>query len=301
MEYSNINRQVNKYGSKVFKLSYIWIPMSIFIRYLRITPMMMYITSLQWKIQDQLPYSYRIQSRDHYDNMCSNTWYTILFYYQNIEFLGINLNTLQGLKEFRDIGCMNHLWYLQCDMQIFLLLPFICLIYYYNNKAGIITSLLPTIVCIVIRIHYAIYYNLGYSLFAIEYPTKNGGDLFSDSYIQPWTRMAPYFIGVSTMLTILYINDTHKGYKLSKHVYLALMLLSGFMLLMLVFLPYDDIKNAPAERWSSFMDSFTYVVNRPLWGIALSLLCIALYYKPESLFSIVNHLLSFEFYQPLGM
>ena len=264
--------------------------------------MMMYVTSIEWKVEDQVINGYRVSpDRDVYNNACSNAWYSILLFYQNFKFIGIDLTSMEGLEDFEQFGCMGHLWYLQCDMQMFLLLPFLCLIYHYSKLAGIAASLIPTIVCVGLRIHYAIYYNFGYSMFIPNHLTKNDGDFFSDSYIQPWTRMAPYFIGVTTIFIALYINETRKGYKLSKFVYWFLMLLSGFMLLMLVFIPYDDVKNAPAQRWSTYWDSFTYVVNRPLWGLALSILFVALYYKPHSVQSIVNQLLSFEFYQPLGM
>ena len=264
--------------------------MSILIRYLRITPMMMYVTALNWKINDQLYWSYMDPSRDRYNHDCTHSWYSILLFYQNFTSDTEDMNV-----------CMVHLWYLQCDMQMFLLLPFLCLIYHYYKKIGIITSLLPTIVCIVIRMYYGLYYNLGYSVWLPEHPIKHDANPATYTYNKPWTRMAPYFTGVTTMFVIKYINDKYPELKISsKILYWTLLILSGSMLLLLVFLPSDDTKNEPLHHWSSFWDSFMYVINRPLWGIAITLLFIALYYKPNNIYSITNKLLSFEMYQPIG-
>ena len=263
--------------------------MSVVIRFLRIAPMMMYITALNWKISDQLPWSYNVDSnRDYYDDACSQTWYSILFFYQNLR--------------KHDHDCMGHLWYLQCDMQMFLLLPFLCLIYHYYKKIGIFASLVPTITCIIVRIHFAFYYNFSYlnSAALNPHPIKHDGNFMKDSYTKPWTRMAPYFIGVTTMFVILYINDNFDGYKVSKRLYWILMIIGGLILTLLVFLPYDDMKDAPLYKWTTFEDSFMYVINRPLWGFGLTLLFIALYYKPNNIYSITNKLLSFEMYQAIG-
>ena len=243
--------------------------MSILIRYLRITPMMMYVTALNWKINDQLFWSYMDPDRDRYNHDCTHSWASILFFYQNFTSDAKDHNV-----------CMVQLWYLQCDMQMFLLLPFLCLIYRYNKKIGILASIIPTITCIIIRIYYAQYYNFGYSVWFQSHKLKHGGDVPKYSYNKPWTRMAPYFIGVTTMFVVTYINDNYQGFKISRILYWVLLILSGTILTLMVFLPYDDTKEKPLHYWSSFSDSFLYAIDRPLWGFGITCLFIALYYKP---------------------
>jgi len=108
------------------------------------------------------------------------------------------------------------------------------------------------------------------------------------------------FYGVTTMFVVTYINDNYKEFKISRILYWVLLIISGSILTLMVFLPYDDAKDKPLHYWSSFSDSFMYAIDRPLWGIGITSLFIALYYKPNNIYSITNKLLSFQMYQPLG-
>eukprot|EP01083_Nonionella_stella_P237265 832495_1 len=110
-------RQINKYGNKVIRMSYLWIPLSYLHRFLRIFPMMAFILFVQWFVADQLPYGYRVTSRDINNDLCKDSWYKVLFFYANLE------------KDMTDLGCMGHLWYIQCDMQMFLFLPWVLLLF----------------------------------------------------------------------------------------------------------------------------------------------------------------------------
>eukprot|EP01083_Nonionella_stella_P162183 532198_1 len=81
----SIVRQVTKYGHKAVRFCYLWIPVSYLARILRIVPMMMFITAIQWQIADQLPYGYHVTSRSTNSDACDQNWYKILFFYANLE------------------------------------------------------------------------------------------------------------------------------------------------------------------------------------------------------------------------
>eukprot|EP01084_Bolivina_argentea_P211007 358995_1 len=122
----SIHRKCMKYGNNVFKRSYIWIPLSFVGRYLRIAPIMMYLTAIEWQICDQLSYGYHVTSRDLFRERCDEGYeYLFLFY-----------NNLQDQVDYNQ--CMGELWYIQCDMQMFILLPFIILLFQYKKLYGII-------------------------------------------------------------------------------------------------------------------------------------------------------------------
>ena len=109
----SMHRVLKTYGKKAIKMSYIWIPLSYMNRFLRIFPMMAFVLLINWFIVDQLPYGYNVTSRTANAELCSESWYKVFFFYANLE------------ADQDDLGCMGHLWYIQCDMQMFLFLPFI--------------------------------------------------------------------------------------------------------------------------------------------------------------------------------
>lgn len=291
----SIWRQLSKYkGNKVWRLCYLWIPLSYLSRLLRIVPMMMYTTAIQWQLSDQLSGGYHVTSRDTYTNYCNNDWYKILFFYANLE--------VTSNAETEALACMGHLWYIQCDMQMFLFLPWILLIFAVNKVYGICASFIPILVCIIIRIYYGFHYDFVANQLYPAYPPKNGGSQQNDSYFQPWTRMSVYFIGVMAMLIIITIDNKIKNFKLNKSIYFALMILSGFIMCCLVFWPYEDVKDAPEKRWSLLSNQIYYALGRPAWGVALAIMAFALKYRDNSdgSKSIIKSFLSLEIYQPLG-
>merc|ERR1719242_2764285 len=106
----SVHRAVKKMGDK----PHIYIPMSYLARFLRIAPMMMFVTAIQWTLADQIPYGYHVLQREQNYAVCKDNWYKILFFYAN---LGLSSDSTDS-----NMACMGHLWYIQCDMQMFLLL-----------------------------------------------------------------------------------------------------------------------------------------------------------------------------------
>eukprot|EP01083_Nonionella_stella_P026983 74233_1 len=110
------------------------------------------------------------------------------------------------------------------------------------------------------------------------YQSKYGKMMDTDSYVQPWTRMSVYFIGVATLFIFVMINEKYKKYQLTKKMYFILMLLSGFILLSLMCWPYNDVKDAPKNRWGYTSNSMYYALSRPAWGFGLAFLSVAIRY-----------------------
>lgn len=282
----SIHRQLKKYSlKKAVQTLHVWVPLVYLHRLLRIFPMMAFVMFIQWHIADQLSYGYHVSSREGNAGLCSSTWYQILLFYSN-------------LTELNDLGCMGHLWYVQCDMQMFLLLPWIMILFKWKTLVGIIAAAIPFFVCIGIRFYFAFYYHFGANFLAPAYPAINGGDQ-QQQYFKPWGRMAPYFIGIVTMLSILTLKEYNFEIR-ARWSYLGLVCLSCFIMLCLVFWPYGDVKNAPLERWSLLSNQLYYAFSRPVWGVALSLLSFALVFKYKRLKSMIGSLLALDIYQPLA-
>merc|ERR1712048_957610 len=105
---------------------------------------------------------------------------------------------------------------------------------------GILVSFLPIICCIAIRGYFA-------SVFDFESEEMVDG-LYSDSFIKPWTRMSPYFIGVVTMLLFLKKEEkqTTDGSlitstpKIGKYLYFSSLFSGCCILLCLLSFPHGN-------------------------------------------------------------
>ena len=78
----SLYRNISKIGGgdvrKISRSFYAWIPMSYWTRYLRIVPMMMFVTLIQWKISDQLPSGPHTIARGANNAGCSDSVWRIL-------------------------------------------------------------------------------------------------------------------------------------------------------------------------------------------------------------------------------
>merc|ERR1719361_2640814 len=115
------------------QLWYKWIPSAYFARFLRIVPMMMFATLIQWKISDQLPGGPHTMNRSQNEAACADNWYKVLF---------LSANLWLTKTDSDSEACMGHLWYVQVDWQCYLLLPWLVLIFVKNKKRGITASLI---------------------------------------------------------------------------------------------------------------------------------------------------------------
>merc|ERR1712013_7986 len=111
--------------------------------------------------------------------------------------------------------------------------------------------------------------------------------------------MSPYYIGVFAMLLIITLKD-FKFEIGGRRAFLGLMTFSCFILAALVFWPYEDVKDAPEERWSLASNQVYYALSRPAWGAGLAIMSFALVFKSNLLRSLIGTLLSCEIWQPLG-
>ncbi len=245
----SIVRHMDKYGNSV-KL----IPMFYIIRILRLVPMMMFVTAFQWQISDQLPYGYHVTDRVANKQACAQHWFKILFFYDNLELTSSTV-------------CMGHLWYVQCDMQFFLILPFLVLVFQWKTIWGLCATLVVVLLSMLCRLFLAIVFEPSANI------TLPGNIDAYVGYIFPWSRAAVYFIGAFTMLIVITLQKD-KRFHISENTYFAFMFMAGFILLSLVFWPYSDAKEAPQKRWSVLSNQFYFVLGRPAWYVSIHFILI---------------------------
>eukprot|EP01084_Bolivina_argentea_P295390 508530_1 len=275
----------------------IWtdIPLAYLHRIVRIMPMFAFVIFIEFFISDQLSYGYNTTTRNENYNYCSADWYKMLFMYGNFT---------QILDGNGNINCMGVGWYICADMQMFLLVPWIILIFKHKQIYGLMCSLLLVLICIICRIYLTVYYHFSAHVNVPAYDYINGGQLIhppGNQLWKPWNRMSPYFIAIFTMFLIRIINDRNKNFQIkSSIIYLSMLALSQFIMSCLIFWPYQDTKHLPNNRWPLINHQIYFTLSRPMWGVALSLMSFAFYFKSNEKRSIIQKLLSLPMYQPIG-
>ena len=146
------------------------------------------------------PYSSRLIKGQEY---CAEIWPYEIFYVDNF------------LNKAKEQNCIDWVWYLACDLQYYLISPFLLYLYYHKPKWGIYLILLLIIISFVIQIALSVHYKLSSSV--LKFDTK----YISYYYYRPYNRCNPYFIGLLT--GILYTNwinrEQNIGYKICKYIY----------------------------------------------------------------------------------
>lgn len=290
---------IYKLIKKKYKLIqfYIFVPLLYVIRYLRLAPIMIYVTLLNWKIIDQLPYSYHVISRDTYSNYCSQAWYKIFFLYANLD------------SDTATSDCMGQLWYVQCDYQMFLALPFVIMIFVYKPILGIGSAALLFIACCVCRTYEAFYYHFAANIIYPSIKPLHNANVSTIEYTTPWDRMGPYWAGVLLAFLFILINENEKNknkkFQLTYCHYWFLQLIAAFILLCVAFWPYQDVVDAPSNRWGLHSNVIYNGLSCPAWGVGLSIFAFALRFMNTNLHdaqnvSLIKYLLSMSFYQPLA-
>ena len=74
-----------------------------------------------------------------------------------------------------------------------------------------------------------------------------------------------YACGGTLAFFMVIIDEKVKDFKLKKWQYFLLMVLSGFIFLSLVLWPFDDVKNAPDDRWGATSNSMYNAFAKTAW------------------------------------
>merc|ERR1719384_508134 len=174
---------------------------------------------------------------------------------------------------------------------------------------GIVSSVILIIVCLIIRFVYGFYYEFTANIRIPAYQPANGGNYIGDSYIKPWAWMSAYFLAVALAMGMIIIDKRKKPFVLKSWQYWSCMVMAAFILMSLMFWPYQDVKDLPDGRWGKTANSMYYALGKggPAWSVGLALMTIAFKYMDEDSKnngngqkSMVKALLSLEIWQPLN-
>ena len=190
---------------------------------------------------------------------CERHWYHNLFYINNF----INSSS-----------CAVHTWYLANDMQFFILSLLIYIILNDKNIRNILLLIL-FIASILSSFLISLIYEFSYNDMNVQ------GDFFKKFYIVPWTRIAPYLIGIFFAELFLSIpkNNEESNQVKSQMTKINTILKNDWKLSMLLFMIaivlinyaifINVLANNSETKLSNYIAAFMNTFNKSLFVIGL--------------------------------
>lgn len=258
-------------------------------RYLRITPVFMFAALFFWSMQVYLGSGPLWVDIGSLTGDCDKHWYTNMIYLNNF------------IPDWKTSNCLGVGWYLADDMQYFVISPVIILLYCkYNKLFGWAAVGLLCILSVVTSGYVAHHFNLSPAIFA----ASNGSNYFDFYYNKPYTRVAPYALGVACG----FIVYSYRKYQDTNEVYdsISLMIaksqekwyirvitfIVGLALLnVLIFSQYDNYKHPGSgleyHHWSRTDNIAFIALERLVYGLAMSCIFLPMvlgHFKPITAF-----------------
>ncbi|XP_066292100.1 nose resistant to fluoxetine protein 6-like [Branchiostoma lanceolatum] len=260
-------KQIEKNNERGKSVSY---GMVYFHRYWRLTPTYMFVMMVWVWV---LPYMFSGPFWPTFEPHCGDNWWTNLLYINNF------VNT-----DFFNM-CMTWTWYLDNDMQFFVIgVPLVYILYRWQiwGIAANLTLLLASfITTAVISWHY-------------ELKWTPGGN-WTKTYIKPYCRIGPYLVGV--IVGWLFIKMKPKQ---TKSMTLRLLMPVGWLVaaasaLAVLYSPYGLYHGTTLQTES---ENVLYItVHRTVWAMSLGWVVVACYHGYGG---VVDTILSWDAWVPLS-
>ncbi|KAL4219409.1 hypothetical protein ACF0H5_021989 [Mactra antiquata] len=220
--------------------------MFYFHRYWRLTPpyllfMLLYVPTVKyWSDGPWWP-----QQGFEANNECKDCWWMNALYINN--FFGM------------DKQCMGWTWYLNNDMQFYLISPLLMIPLFYSPIVG-------GIVCSVMMVAHFIgtgYVSYHYELKA-NVALSEGITSFEEYYMKPWCRIGPYIVGFITGYILYKTECKPKLTKLYNIIGWTLATTFGLMVV------YGLYRSDGTEHLSTLTAAFYNATNRSVWGACVA-------------------------------
>ncbi|XP_011495596.1 PREDICTED: nose resistant to fluoxetine protein 6-like [Ceratosolen solmsi marchali] len=251
------------------------IPMYYLHRYLRLTPAIIATLVIATIFVPKLA------SGPHWQiasgSVCRKNWWYFLFYIQN----------LMGSHQ----ECLQHLWYVAVDMQLFIISPIILYPLYKKPKIGLaITGLLLIISLAVTAAIIAINRYPMASVKLSDFSPELTAKMFSDVYNKPYTRGGPWLIGILFGYEIV-----NKHRRLNKSfAWIGWFFTTGIFAICIFGTRYFVAED---YEYDVVLETIFSTVSRPLWGFAI---CWLIYASTYNNAGIIKTILSWKVFIPLS-
>lgn len=278
-------KEIRKRGGRINFLQ-VWIH-----RFYRIVPLYLLILAYGWKILPQSVIGVGGHNfKELIDEDCHDTWWT------NIVFLN------NYLPSGKSAACMGHSWYLAVDMQCFLPLPLLLVLYYKNRMAGWITALALFFGSSLLWFTSAMIHGWSTDLpWVMAHMTE-----YFDFYTKPYYRFGPYGLGIIVAFLISEYKDETLGNNIlakklyrfwRKRIFRYFTYIAGITIIIWsIFIHYPVNNGEAAKNWSQFHKSLFLSTQRSIWVFGWSLIIMPAMMGWGSLF---RGILGASFWSPL--
>ena len=273
-------RQMKKTGRFPFLHYYVH-------RYLRLTPAYAFVLFFAWSLSQYIAAGPVLSMGNGYSGACSKYWWTNLLYINN-------LYPWNMAKQ-----CIGWSWYLANDMQFFVIAPLILIPMYYLFPVGLVMSSVMLAGSFLITATLSGVFDFQGGIFAsIAYgyvPNPNITVSYMDViYEKPWSRISPYIVGLLLGYVLYKGVRLPFNRKISAPVYLAIWMVSGFLLASTTYGLYFTWHGHVPTR----AENVVYITfSRFAWGIGLALLVFACH---NGYGGLINTFLSMKIWTPLS-
>ncbi|XP_057653140.1 nose resistant to fluoxetine protein 6-like isoform X1 [Diorhabda carinulata] len=214
-------------------------------RYIRLTPALLGVilfTITTFKYIDSGPNW--VDGTTEMRESCKQYWWSALLYIQN------QLNV--------DSMCIRHSWYINVDMQLYLLSPIILGILKKNAKMGIFA------ITIAASLSMWVYYKREMDNEMSGAHSKDPFAMFDTDYYKTETRAAPWLMG--TILGYFLTKKEYANYKISKKYLIPLWVSSLTLMVLVVIASQPTLRNNDSYLYES---ALYMAISRPLFALGV--------------------------------
>lgn len=249
-------------------------------RYLRLTMVYAFLLFFYWTLTvhlgDGLLWRHVTGSGSALQKTCEKYWWTNLLYINNFY--------PWALKD----ECMGWTWYLSNDMQFYVLAPLIVVPLYFFFPVGLIISGIFLVATFLSNGIIA-----GVKDLDANYFQSHDATISDDIYIKPYTRAAPYIVGLVFGYLLFKKVQIKIHWFIDWMLYRAVLVVAGGCLFSTVYGLYGSWGN----ELSLAEDVSYYTLSRFVWAVGLALLVFALH---NGYGRAINAFLSMSFWVPLS-
>ncbi|XP_077989869.1 nose resistant to fluoxetine protein 6-like [Glandiceps talaboti] len=184
--------------------------------------------------------------------LCQKYWWAALLYFNNFYPWPGNLGEM----------CLGHTWYLQVDMQLFIISPIFLILIYKSFVIGTSVMAFSTVASIAVVAGLSTYFGFPIGGYDSTYYNDNyiAGDDWT--YAKPYSRLQVYVVGIFLGYVLCRLNG--KQIKLNKVVNLLCWALAAGVALTIVYGLYPTTQGAHPDQWIAVLylatSRFAFVV-----------------------------------------
>lgn len=243
-------------------------------RFVRITPAYMFAMFMHWKVAPLLasgPIADKVWSSNV--KHCGSQWWTHLLY----------INTIYPWNAQRDGTCFGHTWYLADDMQFFLFVPMLVILFRSKNqntkRLAYFFTLLIIFGCTVAT---AVIAHVNHWA-PITWDGEEATNYSQQGFNRPYIRAPAYFVGVLAAFLWHEKKQRYPDFKLSYTQNFFTMILALSLLAAAMYGPATGstkdtvpcilVQENCGSMWSEAEKILALSLVRPTWTIGLAILC----------------------------